>query len=84
MEATMRWTSKAPSKGGFYWLRTITDGRPDGAPSVVEIKQSGKALELLSCGSMEWLVLKDFLLSRASWVRYEWAGPIPEPEDCDG
>ena len=27
---------KAPSKAGFYWMRTMTDGRPDGTPSVVD------------------------------------------------
>ena len=64
----LKWTMELPSKVGWYWRRS---GLYDEKMKCVEVRDYANRLAIDNC------VIKD----DDFWNRYEWAGPIPAPED---
>jgi len=66
------WTNKPSKEEGFYWIRKS----PNNSPYIIETKGSyEEGTLIIRYGFLERTYLGSFYLS------YQFAGPIPEPED---
>lgn len=63
----MTWTKEQPTQAGWYWYRRPISRHSKWGklPAVVEVTP-----DLLACG---WCHVAN--------LDWQWAGPIPEPED---
>lgn len=69
----LKWRRELPTKPGWYWIRQTY---PVGSMAriemgVAEVRNIGGELAVGNTTFRSWLATKQF----------EWAGPIPEPEE---
>ena len=64
----MKWTKRIPSKAGWYWKRNPSD--EDDEPVVLHVRNYAGQLAIGNSYLCGWAGLK----------HYEWAGPIPMPQ----
>lgn len=69
----LRWTSKVPTKPGWYWLweREMPDDEEE--PEIVEVAKGKFGLEVHYSGSDLFKPLKG--------ISGQWSGPIQQPEE---
>jgi len=65
----MKWTKSIPTKIGWYWKRNPTDKYDE--PEILQVRLYAGELAIGNSRLQNWESLK----------RYEWAGPIPVPEE---
>lgn len=75
----LKWTSEPPKATGWYWIR-INGDEPD-IVCINQYEEQGKKYLTMSAVGKNYAILIESLTSKST---YEWAGPIPEPEEEDG
>ena len=72
MDKKLVWSREKPKEPGWYWRKVY----PDTVPDVVEIG--------IFNGKVEWWSYFNACWRRRLGKSWEWAGPIPEPEESEG
>lgn len=76
----MTWTTKTPEAAGFYWMRRMPEGSTKYIAKLVEITGHAPFFSITVLGPT---LGKGYSNSNAPvGPEYEWAGPLPEPEDA--
>ena len=68
----MKWTSEAPTKTGWYWIKST-----NWVPHIVEVAFIPRLKK-----SFFWGVASDISEPCDKYPDAQWSGPIPEPEDA--
>jgi hypothetical protein len=72
----MKWTDKSPTEPGWYWIRV--NGIEARIVRINEYTEQGEKHLTISAVGENYAIPIERLTIK---FKYEWAGPIPEPDE---